>query len=184
MSNARIATRRLLVALTFGLSAGLSLAQAPLLAVSADAANAAMVRGLAVVDIRPASDYAAGHLPGAISAPALADASDLHSLQHLVSVHGIDLSREVLLVGQPGDERAMRLQARLNQYATGRITWLVGGVNEWVLSGRPVVTGAVTLPPVPQYLVDLQPQAAAPRMAGANLRDTGGQHRSALASAL
>ena len=175
---------RLLATLSLAVSAGLSLAEAPATAVSADTANAAMVRGLAVVDIRPASDYAAGHLPGAISAPALADASDLHSLQHLVSVHGIDLSREVLLVGQPGDERAMRLQARLNQYATGRISWLVGGVNEWRLSGRPVVTGSVTLPPVPQYLVDLQPQAAAPRMAGANLRDAGGRNRAALASAL
>ncbi|MES2973182.1 MAG: rhodanese-like domain-containing protein [Pseudomonadota bacterium] len=184
MPNARTAICRLLVALSLGFSAGLSLAQAPAAAVSAGAANAAMVRGAAVVDIRSASDYAAGHLPGAVSAPGLADASDLASLQHLVSAHGIDLSREVLLVGQPGDERAMRLQSRLNQYATGRIAWLVGGVHEWVLSGRPVATGAVTLPPVPQYLVDLQPQAPAPRMAGANLRDVGMRNRPALASAL
>ncbi len=175
---------RIAIALTLGLAAGMSLAQAPASAVSAVTASAVMVRGAAVVDIRPAADYAAGHLPGAISAPELADAPDLAALQQLVSNHGIDLSREVLLVGELGDERALRLQVRLNQYATGRVSWLVGGVSEWVLSGQPVVTGAVTLPPVPQYLVDLQPQAEAPRMAGANLRDVGGHRRAAVASAL
>ncbi len=176
--------KHLFVAIAIGLAAGAGLASPLSLAVSADAADTLVVRGAAVVDLRPARDYAAGHLPGAISVPVLAEAGGLADLQQIVSDHGIDLSREVLLVGQPGDLRVMHLQARLGQYATGRISWLVGGMNEWVLSGRPVATGSATLPPVPQYLVDLQPQATSPRMAGASLRDTGLQRRPALASAL
>lgn len=141
--------------------------------VSADAAQAALMRGAVAVDIRSGADYLSGHLPGAISAPALAAAQDLKDLEALVSRHGIDLSREVVIVGQPGDPRAQRLQSQLASYATGRVTWLVGGVHEWALSGRPVEQQAAVLLPVPQYLVPLQPRTEAPRMAGANLRDPG-----------
>ncbi len=190
--------KRSLIALSFGLSLALSatsgFAQAPAAlaadvqaavasTVSADAAQEALARGAFVVDIRDAGDYAAGHLPGAISAPGLGVAGDLTSLQALVSRHGIDLSREVLIVGRPGDERAFKLQARLAGYATGRVVWLVGGVHEWALSGRAIETQVAVLPPVPQYLVQLQPSAPAPRMAGANMRDLS-EARPTLASAL
>jgi 3-mercaptopyruvate sulfurtransferase SseA len=141
--------------------------------VSADAAHAALVRGAMAVDVRSGADYQRGHLPGAVSAPELAAASSLRELEALVSRHGVDLSREVVIVGHPGDVHAQRLQALMASYATGRVTWLVGGVNEWTLSGRPVDQQAAVLPPVPQYLVPLQPQPPAPRMAGANLRDLG-----------
>lgn len=166
--------KRALVSLSLALSATFCLAmEADLLAnvLSADAAHAVAARGAAVVDIRPAADYAAGHLPGAVSAPSLGGAHAVESLQDMVSSLGLDLSREVLIVGQPGDVQAQQLQARLAGYATGRVTWLVGGVHEWALSGRPLETQAAVLLPVPQYLVTLQPEAPAPRMAGANKRD-------------
>jgi len=182
--------KRILVTLSLALSASLALAQAPPQAadslgsfLSADAAMAALMRGASVVDIREAVAYTAGHLPGAISVPGLGGADTLESLQALVSRHGIDLSREVLIVGLPGDAKAQRLQARLSEYATGRINWLVGGVHEWALGGRALETQTAVLPPVPQYLVTLQPQALAPRMAGANMRDLS-RARPALASAL
>ena len=177
--------KRLIATLSLALSASLSMAQADSLAsfLSADAALAAVVRGASVVDIRAAAAYASGHLPGAISAPGLGGADTLESLQAQVSRHGIDLSREVLIVGLPGDAKAQRLQSRLAEYATGRVNWLVGGVHEWALSGRALQTQTAVLPPVPQYLVTLQPQAVAPRMAGANMRDLP-QARPALASAL
>jgi thiosulfate/3-mercaptopyruvate sulfurtransferase len=162
------------------LMAPMALAQAPeteaspplALAVSADAAAQALDRGAVVMDIRPASDYAQGHLPGAVSVPEAGGAADRAALQQLVSSRGIDLSREVLVVGQPGDTKAQRLQAKLMQYATGRVNWLVGGIGEWTLSGRPLATSTTARPPVPQHLVPLQSTLSLPRMAGASLRDT------------
>lgn len=140
-------------------------------AVSAHAAAQALARGATVVDVRPPADYRAGHLPGAVLLDAHAATSGLATLQAQVSQQGVDLSREVVVVGQPGDLLAQRLQQHLAQYATGRVSWLVGGVHEWVLSGRPVETTAVALPAVPQYLVPLRIETRAPRMAGAALRE-------------
>lgn len=159
---------RVLAATLLGL-AGVCAAQTP---VSADAAAQAIARGAAVVDLRTSADYALGHLPRAVSVPEAAAAGDRDALQTLVSRHGIDLSREVVVVGQPGDGAAAHFQARLARYATGRVHWLVGGTHEWALSGRPLSTEAHTAAPVPQYLVALQPQAELPRMAGASVRDT------------
>jgi thiosulfate/3-mercaptopyruvate sulfurtransferase len=143
------------------------------LAASADAAADAVARGAVVLDIRSAAEFARGHLAGAVSAPGAAAMEDRVSLQQLVSSQGIDLSREVLVMGQPGDEKAQRLHASLLAYATGRVQWFVGGVTEWTLSGRPLASASpqAVRPPVPQHLVALQPERAAPRMAGATLRD-------------
>ena len=143
-------------------------------AVSAEAAAQALARGATVVDVRPVADYRAGHLPGAVLLDAHAATRGLAALQDQVSRQGVDLSREVVVVGQPGDLLAQRLQQHLARYATGRVSWLVGGVHEWVLSGRPVDTADVALPAVPQYLVPLRAEARSPRMAGAALRDASG----------
>ncbi len=140
--------------------------------VSADAASDAVVRGARVVDVRNASAYSAGHLPGAVRVDATAAMTDRASLQAMVSSQGVDLSREVVVVGEAGDVLAQQLQAHLKAYATGRVNWLVGGVTEWTLSGRALTTDAVALPAVPQFLVPLHAQGAVPRMAGAALRDT------------
>lgn len=168
-----------LTILMFALLAPVAMAQAqdeasmpPLsLALSADAAAQALERGAVVMDIRPAADYAQGHLPGAVSVPGAGAVDDRAALQQLVSSRGIDLSREVLVMGHAGDAGAQRLQASLLQYATGRVNWFVGGVNEWTLSGRPLAALGSARPPVPQHLVPLQPTQAQPRMAGAPLRD-------------
>lgn len=151
------------------------------LAVSADAAAQALARGAVVLDVRSATDFALGHLPGAVSAPGAGGLEDRAALQQLVSSRGIDLSREVVVMGQPGDTQAQRLHTSLLAYATGRVQWFVGGAQEWVLSGRPLASSASTpsphtnasaaRAPVPQHLVALQPEHAAPRMAGSALRD-------------
>lgn len=165
---------RLLAALlTLAFATAASAQSAP--AVSANAAAQAVARGATVVDLRPRADYLAGHLPGAVALNLMDLGADLQSLQAAVSHHGIDLSREVVLVGLPGDPRAQQLQARLTEYATGHVHWLVGGTHEWALSGRPLESGQVTLPAVPQYLVSLRAQGVSPRMAGASLRDAPGR---------
>ena len=141
--------------------------------VSADAAARALARGATVVDVRSVQDFQLGHLPGAVLLDAAAALASRQALQDLVSRQGVNLSREVVVVGQPGDLLAQRLQQQLVQYATGRVTWLEGGAHEWALSGRPLQTQAVAKPPVPQYLVLLQPELRDARMAGAALRDPG-----------
>lgn len=141
-------------------------------AVSADAAAQVLAQGAVVVDVRPAAAFAQGHLPGAVSVPEAAQAQGRDALQQLVSRHGIDLSRQVLVMGQPGDLQAQALQERLQAYASGRVQWLVGGAHEWALSGRPLATQSpAARAPVPQHLVLFAPAQAAPRMAGAALRD-------------
>ena len=152
-------------------AAGTSLAEAPAWVVSADAAALAVERGAFVVDIRPAAEFGEGHLPGAISLPQAVDVDGKEGLQALVSRHGVDLSREVLLVGAPGDARVLQLAPMLAGYATGQVTWLVGGVQEWRMSGRPVATESRSRLPVPQYLVPLNGETARPRMVAAGLRD-------------
>jgi rhodanese-related sulfurtransferase len=142
-------------------------------AVSAQAAAQAIARGAVVVDVRQPARYQEGHLPGAVSLPADAWGADIASLGQQLSAAGIDLSREVLLVGLPGDPLAQQLQFRLAGYATGRVLWLVGGVTEWQMTGRAVETvgAAARLLPVPQHLVALHGSALQARMAGAARRD-------------
>jgi len=152
-------------------------------ALSADAAAEAVARGARVIDVRPHEAYLASHLPGAVPMDPAA-AFSITALQRAVSSKGVDLSREVIVVGLPGDPLAQRVQAQLALYATGRVSWLVGGVVEWAMTGRPLEAGAVALPAVPQYLVPLDVQVQAPRMAGSGRRDVPLQSRQAVAVSL
>lgn len=156
-------------------SAAVSAQHAP--AVSADAVAQALARGAVVVDIRAPAEHQAGHLAGAVALDASALLQDRGALQAVVSRHGIDLSREVIVLGQPGDLRAQQVQTHLLAYASGRVSWFVGGMVEWQLSGRPVHTGVANTArraPVPQYLVRFAPATnTGARMAAASLRDAG-----------
>ncbi|MGA8515675.1 MAG: rhodanese-like domain-containing protein [Burkholderiaceae bacterium] len=139
-------------------------------AVSADAAAQAMAHGASVVDVRSPSAYAAGHLPGAARLPQEAAILPLEQLERLVSAAGLDLSRTVLVVGEPGDANAQALWHALGAYASGRVLWLVGGALEWHLRGYQLSTQATVLPAVPQYLVAHQTHNTQYRMAGEALR--------------
>jgi 3-mercaptopyruvate sulfurtransferase SseA len=78
---------------------------------------------------------------------------DLAALSRAVSASGIDLSREVVIYGHAGDAQAQALYAALQSVATGRVHWLVGGIEEWQAAGGPVAARASTRAPVPQHLV-------------------------------
>jgi 3-mercaptopyruvate sulfurtransferase SseA len=147
-------------------------------AVSADAAALALAQGATVVDVRSAQAYAQGHLPTAALLPQNAAQLTVANLERLVSDAGIDLSRTVLVVGEPGDANAQALWHTLSAYATGRVLWLVGGATEWHMTGRPLSTQVVTAKAVPQYLVRLQAEPAQTRMAGHGLRAGAGVGRS------
>jgi 3-mercaptopyruvate sulfurtransferase SseA len=139
-------------------------------AVSADAAAQALAQGATVVDVRSAPHYSAGHVAGAAWLPRDAATRPIAQLERLVSEAGIDLSRTVLVVGEPGDAHAQALWQTLGRYATGRVLWLVGGTLEWQMRGYALATHSAALPAVPQHLVALQAEPAQARMAGAAWR--------------
>jgi 3-mercaptopyruvate sulfurtransferase SseA len=139
-------------------------------AVSADAAATAVAQGASVVDVRTTSAYGAGHLPGAAHLPQNAATLPLAQLERLVSVAGIDLSRTVLVVGEPGDANAQALWQTLGQYASGRVLWLVGGALEWQLRGHALTTQTAAVLAVPQHLVPHQAHPTQVRMAGEAMR--------------
>lgn len=139
---------------------------------SAHAAQQAVARGAIVWDVRSESRYAAGHLPGAVGA-AWTGGESLSALERTVSEAGIDLSREVVVYGEPGDPAARQLYTELQRVAPGRVHWLVGGAQEWVMSGQALTQAASVRAPVPQRLVLLRgEQVEQPRMAADALRRT------------
>lgn len=136
--------------------------------VSALQARAVLAAGAIAWDVRALAAHADAHLPGAVSAPV--DRLDPTSLEALVSAKGIDLSRGVVVYGHPGDELAQRLHARLQTLSPGKVYWLVGGVDEWRLTGAPVSREPVVRAPVPQRLVVREEAGADARMAADALR--------------
>ena len=139
-------------------------------AVSADAADTALAQGATVVDVRSAAAFGQGHLPGAVHWTLATVDMPAANLARFVSQAGVDLSRTVLVVGEPGDANAQALWQTLSSYATGRVLWLVGGTTEWRMTGRSLSTQTTTAKAVPQHLVLLQGTPVQARMAGYSLR--------------
>ena len=162
------------------------------LPVSADVAAQALAGGASVIDVRSPGEFARGHLAGAVNLPDfMADVSitsvtlatpEWAAAQwgSALSAAGVDTSRTMVVVGQTGDPLAQALWLSLQNYATGRVLWLVGGTAEWQMRGYALGTDIAAVRPVPQVLVHLQPSVAAPRMAGASLRASGRGQASAV----
>lgn len=140
-------------------------------AVSADAAAQAIAQGAVVVDVRSDSRFAQGHLPQATRLAAAASRYSSATLARAVSDAGVDLSRTVVLVGEPGDADAQALWRTLSVYASGRVLWLVGGIAEWQMTGRSLSTQSFVAKAVPQHLVALHREPAQSRMAGFSVRE-------------
>jgi rhodanese-related sulfurtransferase len=139
-------------------------------AVSADDAHNAIVQGAFVVDVRSASDFAHGHLPQAASLPVNAAQLPLTDLAAALSKAGVDSSRTMLIVGDAGDAQAQALWQRLSQVTSGRVLWLVGGVQEWQMRGHTLSLDVAKRLPVPQFLTSFDAPAQAARMAGSKVR--------------
>ena len=142
-------------------------------AVSADDARVAVSQGAYVLDVRPALQFSAGHLPLAASVPHTAATLPLTDLATLLSQAGVDSSRTMLIVGDAGDTNAQALWQRLTQVTSGRVLWLVGGVQEWQMRGHALTTQTVVRPPVPQFLAPFDAQSKndqSTRMAGSKVR--------------
>jgi 3-mercaptopyruvate sulfurtransferase SseA len=157
--------RAIAQAMLFWATAGVALADG----LSAHDAQAALAGGAMAWDVREAP---ATLIPGAVQVTPVAMQRWLRgegsaALAQAVSAAGLDLSRDVVIYGVAGDAQAQALHDSLTRLASGRVRWLVGGIDEWQAAGLPTVARPTQRPPVPQHLVDLAPapgELAAPAL--------------------
>jgi 3-mercaptopyruvate sulfurtransferase SseA len=148
-------------------------AQAGAAPLSAAAAQRELAGGAQAWDLRA---HATGPvIPGAaaLARPVLERwlaVGDHAALAQAVSAAGIDLSRDVVLYGAAGDPLGLALHAALARVATGRVHWLVGGIDEWQAAGLPTAAAPSVHLPVPQRLVARDPLPAAGTLAAPALR--------------
>jgi hypothetical protein len=76
-----------------------------------------------------------------------------------------------VVYGNAGDPLAQSMLEALQRVASGRVHWLVGGIDEWQAAGLPTVAQVAPRLPVPQHLVARNTAAGEP--AAATLRRVG-----------
>lgn len=114
-------------------------------------------RGAIVWDIRPASGYDLGHIPGAINIGFVAEALVDAKTQQFLSVEtiaarlggaGIDLTREIVVYGGPGSSYAYFTQFALEYFGARRVHVFHQGIDGWKAAKKPVSTLTATRKPV------------------------------------
>jgi 3-mercaptopyruvate sulfurtransferase SseA len=139
-------------------------------ALGATQAHDALQRGAQAWDVR------AGHVTHLVAGAARADlrawerSGSVEDLARAVSAAGIDLSRDVVVYGAAGDQRAQALVAALESVATGQVHWLVGGIDEWRAGRLPTQAEATVRWPGPRRLVARPSDEPAAEPAAAALR--------------
>ncbi len=84
---------------------------------------------VAVVDVRSAQEFAAGHVPGAVNV----------ALEQIVADPGRYVGEELYVICQSGGRSAKAAQALTS--AGARALSVAGGTAGWIQSGRAVETG-------------------------------------------
>lgn len=112
---------------------------------------------LCVIDVRPAEDYARGHIPGAthfdLFGLSLTDTSEaplrafLFMIHHVLELRGVSESKEVVFYEANSGMRAARGVWFLEYFGHPRVKMLDGGFTAWQAAGAPVTTEAT--PPKP-----------------------------------
>jgi thiosulfate/3-mercaptopyruvate sulfurtransferase len=110
-----------------------------------------------VIDVRPAEEFAAGHIPGAVHLDlwgvSLIDTSEaplrafMWMIGHLFSLRGVTPDRPVVVYEQDSGMRAARAFWFLEYLGHPSVSVLDGGLAAWRRAGLPVTTE--TAPPVP-----------------------------------
>jgi thiosulfate/3-mercaptopyruvate sulfurtransferase len=130
--------------------------------VDTDYVAAAAERGAIIWDMRSAKDYAAGHIPGAVSIgnagevlrdPNKEDFLATEKVEDILNEAGIDLDREVIVYGDTGDPYAHWGLVTIRYFGGRQGKVYHGGLDDWKASGRPLSTQPTKLPVASQKLV-------------------------------
>jgi len=110
-----------------------------------------------VIDLRPAEQFAAGHIPGAVHLDlwgvSLIDTSDaplrafMWMIAHLFALRGVSSDRPVVVYEADSGMRAARALWFLEYLGHPRASILDGGLRAWIDRGGPVTTDVVTPSP-------------------------------------
>lgn len=105
---------------------------------------------LCVIDVRPAEDFARGHIPGAthfdLFGLSLVDTGDaplrafMFMIHHVLELRGVSETKEVVFYEGNSGMRAARGVWFLEYYGHADVKMLDGGMQAWLASGAPVTT--------------------------------------------
>ena len=107
---------------------------------------------LCIIDVRPAEDYAKGHIPGAthfdLFGLSLVDTSEaplkafMFMIHHVLELRGVSESKEVVFYENNSGMRAARGVWFLEYYGHPKVKMLDGGFQAWKAAGAPVTSEA------------------------------------------
>jgi thiosulfate/3-mercaptopyruvate sulfurtransferase len=107
---------------------------------------------LCIIDVRPAEDYAKGHIPGAthfdLFGLSLVDTTEaplkafMHMIHHVLELRGVSETKEVIFYEDNSGMRAARGVWFLEYYGHPNVKMLDGGFQAWKAAGAPVTTDA------------------------------------------
>jgi thiosulfate/3-mercaptopyruvate sulfurtransferase len=107
---------------------------------------------LCIIDVRPAEEYAKGHIPGAVHFDlfglSLIDTSDaplkafMFMIHHVLELRGVSEEKEVIFYEENSGMRAARGVWFLEYYGHPNVRMLDGGYQAWTAAGAPITTDA------------------------------------------
>jgi thiosulfate/3-mercaptopyruvate sulfurtransferase len=108
---------------------------------------------LCLIDVRPAEDFATGHIPGAVHFDpfglSLIDTSAaplkafMHMIHHILELRGVSESKEVVAYENNSGMRAARVLWFLDYFGHPNARLLDGGMQAWKAAGFPTRTDAI-----------------------------------------
>jgi thiosulfate/3-mercaptopyruvate sulfurtransferase len=109
---------------------------------------------LCIIDVRPAEDFARGHIPGAthfdLFGLSLIDTTDaplkafMFMIHHVLELRGVSESKEVIFYEDNSGMRAARGVWFLEYYGHPNVKMLDGGFQAWKAAGAPITTDVST----------------------------------------
>jgi len=108
---------------------------------------------LCLVDVRPAEQFAQGHIPGAVHFDlfglSLVDTSEaplkafMHMIHHVLELRGVSEAKEVVFYEANSGMRAARGLWFLEYFGHPNARMLDGGIDAWKAAGGPITTESV-----------------------------------------
>ncbi len=124
---------------------------------SLDEIDEAVERGAIVWDVRPAADYLAGHIPGAVNigdptrvlrSPTREAFLPTWRIATILGGAGIDPSKEIVVYGSRGAPQAYFGRFALRYFGGDKVKVFHDGIDGWRQAGRGVDTVSTALPPL------------------------------------